>query len=296
MTVPTTCDTLYKYNISEAITLEKTSTIEYYIFDADHHENIHHIKYGDKPYKSYTFTGPGGGTNLDLRGPIEIYYKNTLDPVIISQTPPPSLVEGQNKTEYLLYDTTSHKRRLVLKKSPQSKQHQGWKPVLKKYIISPEIVLNKSYIYHTSEMGDYTTPGPTLIKTDSAIKMKDTLNDLKKCGKLKDFQLSDALTNESSMQEVIKNLIKGEKDFTCCDKVDLSKFVLKTSVPPCSNVIPDKYKKYGENYNPNSTTDKDDKDDQISDDIHSTKITDKFSISYIALSILILIIILLNIM
>jgi hypothetical protein len=295
MTVPTTCDTLYKYNISEAITLEKTSTIEYYIFDADHHENIHHIEYEGKPYKSYTFTGPGGGTNLDLTGPIEIHYKNTLDPVIISQTPPPSLVEGQNKTEYLLYNT-DRPNRLVLTKSPLSKQNQEWKPVLKKYIISPEIVLNKSNILHTSEMGDYHKH-VKLIKTDSAIKMKDTLNDLKKCGKLKDFQLSDALTNESSMQEVIKNLIKGEKDFTCCDKVDLSKFVLKTSVPPCSNVIPDKYKKYGENYNPNSTTDKDDKDDQISsDDIHSTKITDKFSISYIALSILILIIILLNIM
>ena len=127
------------------------------------------------------------------------------------------------------------------------------------------------------------------ITTSTEIDAK--LTDYKdKCGADGDSELISALNNENAgIQDILIKLIRKQNNISCCDNVDLSNHVLKTSIVPCSNVIPDKYKKYGEKYNPNvQAEDTERPEDQ---DLHPSRIHDKFSIGYISLISLIGIII-----
>ena len=162
--------------------------------------------------------------------------------------------------------------------------------LLSKYTISSSIKLREAPISH----GDYT-PHHVKIVPDEAANMHSALDKLKNKCKNYDSNLIN-LINKSGDNYIgiLKNMIK--KDINCCDDVDLSKFVLKTSVPPCSNVIPDKYKKYGEKYNPNSTKDNDGDKDGDEPSLYESRINDKFSIGYISLASLIVIIIMMKLL
>jgi len=167
------------------------------------------------------------------------------------------------------------------------------------YTVS-DISLLKTHPHHTPLQGDYYTYSTSTI-TDShdahintGNKVKQGINNyMKNCSDVgSDSGLISALNDENAgIQDILINLIKKQKKINCCDNIDLSKYVLKTSIPPCSNVMPDKYKKYGEKYNPNT-------DSNIPEDpeLHPVRIQDKFSIGYISLISLISVIILLNIL
>ena len=157
--------------------------------------------------------------------------------------------------------------------------------------------------------GNYQTYRTT-AKTDSHVTgikiskgIKDLLgqykNQCKKIDNKDDLELPKLLEQDDGVQQVLTALIKKQNNISCCDNVDLSNHVLKTSIVPCSNVIPDKYKKYGENYDPNKTGkgkgDEGDGDGD-GDNLHPSRIHDKFSIGYISLISLIGVIIIMNIM
>lgn len=126
--------------------------------------------------------------------------------------------------------------------------------------------------------------------------IKSDLNDLKAfdC-------INDELMNELQQNNIIKNLesiidnsindnTMGEQ--MCCNDIDMSRFVLKTSIPPCSNVIPKQYLEAAKDYNPwISHDDKEKDDDDDEDELYKQKITDKFSIVFIIILVLIVFII-----
>ena len=131
----------------------------------------------------------------------------------------------------------------------------------------------------------------TKEQNDISDKLKDIINDYKK--KCKDINQKEHLElmellndGEAGMYSILSNLIKKQKNINCCDNVDLSNFVLKSSIPPCSNVIPDKFKTLALDYNPNSI--------EEVEKYHPLRINDKFSIIYICIIILITMIIVLN--
>ena len=77
----------------------------------------------------------------------------------------------------------------------------------------------------------------------------------------------------------------------------MSKFALKTSVPPCSNVIPKEYLEQAKDYNPWISHDDDDDDGDNDDDdneLHETNIMDKFSIIFILILALLTMIIIIK--
>ena len=79
----------------------------------------------------------------------------------------------------------------------------------------------------------------------------------------------------AGIYKILSELIKKQKNINCCDNVDLSKFVLKSSIPPCSNAIPDKYKDYAQQYKQDGREDE--------DEYHPLRINDKFSIIFICI-------------
>ena len=83
----------------------------------------------------------------------------------------------------------------------------------------------------------------------------------------------------------MKGLIKKNKNIDCCDKIDMSRYVLKSSIAPCSKTIPDKYKKYGEDYK---------HDSEGSNYINSNN--KDFIIGYISIILLIIFMILINVL
>ena len=98
------------------------------------------------------------------------------------------------------------------------------------------------------------------------------------------------LYDNNDYESILKGIIKKQKGI-CCDDIDLSKHVLKSSIVPCANLIPDKYKKYAEKYKPGEDGPE---EEQI--DIHKENVEDKFSISFIASMILIIVIILMKLL
>jgi hypothetical protein len=128
----------------------------------------------------------------------------------------------------------------------------------------------------------------------------NTLRNLKKnntnCTGMANTELFKLLKDDNvGIQELLLGIIKSHHDIKCCDDVDLKKFVLKTSIPPCSNAIPDKYKEYAKKYNPSSSKSDPPKDDNFKD-IHPSNIKDKFSIAYLALISLMIVIIVMKIL
>ena len=98
------------------------------------------------------------------------------------------------------------------------------------------------------------------------------------------------LYDKKDYESILKGIIKKQKGI-CCDDIDLSKHVLKSSIVPCANLIPDKYKKYAEKYKPGEDGPE---EEQI--DIHKENVEDKFSISFIASMIFIIVIILMKLL
>jgi len=98
------------------------------------------------------------------------------------------------------------------------------------------------------------------------------------------------LYDKKDYESILKGIIKKQKGI-CCDDIDLSKHVLKSSIVPCANLIPDKYKKYAEKYKPGE-----DGPEEVPVDIHKENVEDKFSISFIASMIFIIVIILMKLL
>ena len=177
--------------------------------------------------------------------------------------------------------------------------------ILSKYNTKSK-TFKKTNSYDPNLVGEYTNTiyGDIILDTDH--KLKSVITDYKtKCEKQSqhDYILPDNIKNDDKMSDVINklltskpdiinNLIKTDPDFTCCDNVDMGELVLKTSIVPCSNLIPDKYKKYGEKYDPNV----DKKSHEIKPpELHKHRVHDKFSILIIVLICLLIFIIILNI-
>ena len=171
---------------------------------------------------------------------------------------------------------------------------------------TPSKTFKKTPSYNPDLVDEYTNAidGDIILDTDH--KLKSVITDYKtKCEKQSqhDYILPDNIKNDDKMSDVINklltskpdiinNLIKTDPDFTCCDNVDMGELVLKTSIVPCSNLIPDKYKKFGEKYDPNV----DKKSHEIKPpELHKHRVHDKFSILIIVLICLLIFIIILNI-
>ena len=117
------------------------------------------------------------------------------------------------------------------------------------------------------------------------------------CRRLQDKEgvnLPKLLENDENIQQVLIELIKKQNKINCCDNIDLSKYVLKTSIAPCSETIPEKYKKYGRNYNLSDNKEK--KEESNAHKVHPQRISDKFSLGFISLTTLIVLIIIMNVM
>ena len=91
--------------------------------------------------------------------------------------------------------------------------------------------------------------------------------------------------------DILMNILKKQKPDICCDDIDLSKHVLKTSIVPCSNLIPEKYKKYAKKYKAGEES-----GDVEQVDIHKANVEDIFSISFIASIILLVVTILMKLL
>ena len=71
-------------------------------------------------------------------------------------------------------------------------------------------------------------------------EIHNVVNDYKKQCKniISDKELNNILDNKNTnFNLILKHLLKKNKKVNCCNNIDMSKFVLKTSTPPCSNTI-----------------------------------------------------------
>jgi len=134
----------------------------------------------------------------------------------------------------------------------------------------------------------------TSISDDITKETNENINDLKNKCKKYDSNIINII-NESgntNYTKLLKTLVKNE--ITCCDNVDMEEFVLKSSIVPCSNLIPNKYKDYGKQYDPiDGNVDEEDYGDY---DTYPAQIKDKFSIIFISFIIFVTIIIMMNIL
>ena len=176
--------------------------------------------------------------------------------------------------------------------------------ILSKYNTKSK-TFKKTNSYDPNLVGEYTNTiyGDIILDTDH--KLKSVITEYQtKCEKQpqhdyilpdnikNDDKMSDVINKLTSKPDIINNLIKTDPTFTCCDNVDMGELVLKTSIVPCSNLIPDKYKKFGEKYDPNE----DKKSHEIKPpELHKHRVHDKFSILIIVLICLLIFIIILNI-
>ena len=165
--------------------------------------------------------------------------------------------------------------------------------------------LKKTNSYNPVLVGEYTNAIDADLILDTHDKLQSVITAYKtKCEKQSqhdyilpktirtDDKMSDVINKLTSNPDIINNLIKTDSTFTCCDPVDMEELVLKTSIVPCSNLIPDKYKKFGEKYDPNV----DKKYHEIKPpELHKHRVHDKFSILIIVLLFLLIFIIILNI-
>ena len=94
-------------------------------------------------------------------------------------------------------------------------------------------------------------------------------------------------TDPEAIKAIVNKLVKSDPKFTCCDNIDMEELVLKSSIVPCSNLIPDKYKKYGESYNSNIRQEDDNNENNENNrELHPHRINDKFSIIFITFIII----------
>ena len=141
-------------------------------------------------------------------------------------------------------------------------------------------------IFNTVAKQDYnvnlfiTEDIDTKKQNEISTELKKNMADYKKkCNKIinnNNLGLTEVLADENAgIYKILSELIKKQKNINCCDNVDLSKFVLKSSIPPCSNAIPDKYKDYAQQYKQDGREDE--------DEYHPLRINDKFSIIFICI-------------
>ena len=229
---------------------------------------------------------------------IKLHFKTNPKTKNINIDNTNSIISGKEKSGDLLlvnYDNTTrgldYTTYLLLTLDDTSSTRSSTVLNLTDTKLSPPISLSSSFVIHNKNMGDYSNnkvPAHSDFDTDVS---KDLAALNSQC-KSEDFKLPKSITGDSDMLEVIKKLLKHKKGI-CCDDIDLSKHVLKSSIVPCSNLIPEKYKKYAEKYQAGDNIVEED-DEPV--DIHTANVMDKFSIVYIVLIIFIIFIILLNIM
>jgi len=171
--------------------------------------------------------------------------------------------------------------------------------IMHNYNVSSIQLYNSNNDPKPLDEGDYHVYSK-LTKTDNYINrnksdthINNSLDSYKdECRTLREEEgvsLPKLLENDKNIQHVLIELIKKQHKINCCDNVDLNKYVLKTSIPPCSKAIPDKYSKYSKPY-------KGADDTVIAPELHPQRLSDKFSIGYLALTIFIVLIIIMNVM
>jgi len=237
-----------------------------------------------------------------IKSPYYLYYKSNKDDIDKIHLHNKKISPGENikvisaslNNEKILVQIDG-KIDMVLSKTPPNTAKEiqlDHKNIITDLTLGDPINLHESLIAHSSKMGDYNRMQTLLINDVNNEIINGLDNIKKKCGRLKDFKLPKNINTDDNMIKIIKKLVKNEPDFTCCDNVDMEEFVLKSSIVPCSNLIPDKYKEYGNNYNPRDPSVG---EEQHHDkEVYSSQIPDKFSVSVIVLICFMVFIILLN--
>jgi len=127
---------------------------------------------------------------------------------------------------------------------------------------------DKSSVKLEQQTHEFITKCKSINKDSNNLELYNLLND-----------------KEPKINEILKGLIKKNKNIDCCDKIDMSRYVLKSSIAPCSKTIPDKYKKYGEDYK------------HVSEGSNYINSNNKdFIIGYISIILLIIFMILINVL
>ena len=284
---------------SKPTTLNATYPLLKYSFKSN--DIIQWISIDGKKYGEYYFEILKKRAKYEFKNKniktIKLHFKNQEETKIIQiATNGSSFIEGKEKSGDLLLvnyenDVLDYTTYLLLTLDDTSSTRSSTVLNLTDTKLSPPISLSSSFVIHNKNMGDYSNnkvPAHSDFDTDVS---KDLAALNSQC-KSEDFKLPKSITGDSDMLEVIKKLLKHKKGI-CCDDIDLSKHVLKSSIVPCSNLIPEKYKKYAEKYQAGDNIVEED-DEPV--DIHTANVMDKFSIVYIVLIIFIIFIILLNIM
>ena len=298
---PKLCDLyLTNYNTSsQPTTLNATFPVLKYYFKSNHIIQWISIDGNDNKYGEYSFEILKKGKKYEFKDSIKIitlHFKTHHKTKKINIDNTRSIISGEEKSGDLLLVNFSAKgldytTYLLLTLDDTSSPGSSTDLNLTDTKISSPISLSSSFVIHNKNMGDYSNnkvPAHSDFDTDVS-KDLDAFDS--QC-KSEDFKLPKSITSDSDMTEVIKKLLKHKKGI-CCDDIDLSKHVLKSSIVPCSNLIPEKYKKYAEKYRAGDNIVEED-DEPV--DIHTANVMDKFSIIYIVLIIFIIFIILLNIM
>ena len=287
------------------LTLSATHhTLEYYFksnkiveWISINDEDIKYDIYVFKIYEikgKYKFIDDGAGTPSKIK----IKYKDhPVTPLHINKNDPLKQDIASDNTDLLLvdYDTITkvfdYTKVLILTQNEPITSMKNTSYNLIPYIDKPlKVTFIKSFVQHDDTMGDYSQNRVSIINSK-----RKSINDIMEkyhSNSCKNLKLSKSVINDNNMKGIIKKILKNQ-DGICCDDIDLSKHVLKTSIVPCSNLIPEKYKKYAEKYKAGDNID-DDESEAV--DIHVANVIDKFSIIYIVLIIFIVFIILLNIM